>query len=261
MLAAWGFPCTSVDLCYLVKCYLDKKGVTSKFKNNLPTHSFTVKFLQRHKDLSLRTANPIKRSRAAVTREEVTEFIQRWKKTIERVPRHALFNYDESNVRDDPGANKCLFKKGIKYPEKVQNTSKQAYSIMFCGSADGKMLPPMIVYKAQNLYQSWTERGPKNAIYGCSKSGWFDSCLFHRFFFELMLPRLKRIPGKKVLLRDNLSSHINLDVSPQTAPTSSSLLMWPFLGLSKVTGAAPSQSTRRRTSRVQASASASSPPC
>ncbi len=42
------------------------------------------------------------------------------------------------------------------------------------------MLPPMVVYKAANFYQAWKERGPKGAQYYCSKSGWFDACLFEK---------------------------------------------------------------------------------
>lgn len=120
LLGIWGYPFTSTDLCHFVKSYLDKKGVVSVFKNNMPTHSFTYKFVSRHPDLSIRTANPIKRTRAAVTREMVTAFIEHWTKTIEGVPPSSIFNYDETNMRDDPGAKKCLFKKGTNYPEKVQ---------------------------------------------------------------------------------------------------------------------------------------------
>ncbi len=63
---------------------------------------------------------------------------------------------------------------------------------MFCGSAAGEMLPPMVVYKALNLYTSWCERGPKGAIFACSKSGWFGMFEFERWFVDLLLPRLKR---------------------------------------------------------------------
>ena len=41
-----------------------------------------------------------------------------------------MWNYDKSNLRDDPGSKKCLFKMETKYWEMVQNTSKQATSIM-----------------------------------------------------------------------------------------------------------------------------------
>lgn len=212
LLGDWRFPASATDLLYFIKSYLDKKGVVTIFKDNLPSYSFIDKFVRRHKDLTMRSANPIKRSRAAVTREEVKAFMDNWEQTIQGVPPSAIFNYDETNMRDDPGCKKCLFRKGTKYPEKALNTSKQAYSVMFCGSADGHMMPPMIVYKAQNVYESWTERGPKGAKYSFSKSGWFDSFQFQKWFFGIMLPMLKRIVGRKVLLGDNLASHINSDV-------------------------------------------------
>jgi len=80
---------------------------------------------------------------------------------------------------------------------------------MFCGSATGVMLPPMVVYKAQGLYECWCERGPKGTVYACSKSGWFDMYLFEKWFEDLLLPKLKRKTGKKLIVGDNLASHIS----------------------------------------------------
>jgi hypothetical protein len=208
----WCYPFSRRDLCYFVKSYLDKKGATTRFKDNLPTRQFVDKFLRRHKVLRLRTASNIKRSRAQVSRDDVTNFISKFEKSVEGVPPENIFNYDETNLRDDPGNQKCLFKKGTKYCERVINTSKQSTSVMFCGSAAGQLVPPMVAYRAQNLYTSWCERGPKGAVYAVSKSGWFDGCLFERWFFDLMLPILKRKEGKTVLLGDNLSSHISMSV-------------------------------------------------
>jgi len=56
---------------------------------------------------------------------------------------------------------------------------------MFCGSATGTLLPPMVVYKAENLYNEWTTGGPENAVYSISKSGWFDMETFEQWFFEV----------------------------------------------------------------------------
>jgi hypothetical protein len=83
---------------------------------------------------------------------------------------------------------------------------------MIAGNVSGEMVPPMVVYKALNIYSSWCERGPKGALYSCSKSGWFDSYQFEKWFFELLLPILKRKVGKKMLIGDNLSSHISASV-------------------------------------------------
>jgi hypothetical protein len=69
----WGFPLSRMDLCNFVKSYLDKKGVKTAMKNNKPTLGFVKSFLNRYPELSLRQANPIKRSRASVSREDMTE--------------------------------------------------------------------------------------------------------------------------------------------------------------------------------------------
>jgi len=92
------------------------------------------------------------------------------------------------------------------------NTTKSATSVMFCGSAAGTMLPPMVVYKAAHVYKAWKQRGSKGTHYYRSSSGWFDGFLLEKWFFELLLPKLKRQVGKKLLIGDNLSSHHSMAV-------------------------------------------------
>jgi len=60
---------------------------------------------------------------------------------------------------------------------------------MFAGTASGYLLPPYVVYKAENLYDSWTEGEPKGTRYNRSKSG-----------FPADIP--------KAMIDDNLASHI-----------------------------------------------------
>lgn len=45
-----------------------------------------------------------------------------------------------------------------------------------------------------------------------TKSGWFDAGTFEDWFMTTLLPRLKKLPGVKVVIGDNLSSHINLEI-------------------------------------------------
>ncbi|KAJ8912182.1 hypothetical protein NQ315_006149 [Exocentrus adspersus] len=56
------------------------------------------------------------------------------------------------------------------------------------------------------------ENGPKGARYSNSPSGWFDATTFNDWFESLMLPKMKKQPGKKVLICGNLSSHISVQV-------------------------------------------------
>lgn len=91
------------------------------------------------------------------------------------------------------------------------NSSKSSTSVMFSCAGDGSLLPTYVVYKAVHLYDSWTEGGPKFARYNRTKSGWFDSHCFEDWVRTVAIPYLKKLNGKKVLIGDNLSSHLSME--------------------------------------------------
>lgn len=72
--------------------------------------------------------------------------------SIARLPASNILNFDETNLSDDPGSQKCLFRRGMKYPERVMNTSETLISVMFAISGSGSVLPPYTVCKAERLY-------------------------------------------------------------------------------------------------------------
>ena len=119
----------------------------------------------------------IKRGRAEVSHDDVKKCFTNYEKTA-GIPAKNIFNYDETNLRDNPGAVKALFKRGVKYAEQVRDHSKTAISVMFCASAVGELVPPYVVYKGLNCYDSWCQRGPRGALYTSTKSGWFDMFTF-----------------------------------------------------------------------------------
>ena len=111
--------------------------------------------------------------------------------------------------------------------ERKQDHSKQSTSIMFAGNAIGEYLPPMVVYKAQNLYRGWTEGGPHNAVYDVTKNGWFDSRTFEIWFFKVFLPVAQSKVGTKVLIGDNLGSHFSQNVVHTTLENNIKFLTLP----------------------------------
>lgn len=126
-----------------------------------------------------------------------------------------IWNYDETNLSDDPGQKKVICKRGTKYLENICNTSKSSTSLMFCGNAEGRLLAPYVAYKADHMWSTWTENGPEQARYNQSKSSWFDANCFEDWFERQFLPEIRR--GKQpeesaVLIGDNLSSHISYRV-------------------------------------------------
>ena len=124
-------------------------------------------------------------------------------------------NYDETNLSDDAGKKKCLFRRGVKYPERIMKSRKSSTSVMFSATANGELLPTYVVYKALHLMNMWTEGGPAKVRYNRTKYGWFDYVTFEDWFFAVVVPWAKKLDGKKVIIGDNLSSHI----SPQVVKT------------------------------------------
>ncbi len=98
-----------------------------------------------------------------------------------------------------------------KYPECIMNYTKGSTSIMFCGTATGELLPVYVVYKAINMWNTWTVGGPKGAQFNHSKSGRFDALSFDDWFRSIVLPWARWKEGRKVIIGDNLSSHFSAD--------------------------------------------------
>jgi hypothetical protein len=212
-LSEWGFPFTKTDLKITVKMYLDKEGRQEKrLKNNYPGREWTSLFLRRHHEITQRMTQNIAPKRSEVDKEEVKEYFTNLRESLEGIPPENIVNYDETNLVDDPGRKKAIYKRGTKYPERSIHSSKSAVSVMFAGSATGKLLPPYVVYKSEHLWDSWTEGGPENTRYNRSKSGWFDTFCFEDWFTTIALPHFRRLNGQKVLIGDNLSSHFSPSV-------------------------------------------------
>lgn len=211
--AEWGFPLTEFDIRQVVQHYMTRRGRTVKqWKNNLPGTTWAKNFLSRHKDLTVRLAQNIKRSRAEVTEATINEYFSELKQSIEGIPGENIVNYDETNFSDDPGKPKVVCKRGSKHCDRVIDSSKTSISVMMAASASGELLPPFVVYKAKHRYEEWEENGPPGTCYSISKSGWFETATFVEWFRQILLPYFRRKEGSKILIGDNLSSHITLDV-------------------------------------------------
>ena len=55
--------------------------------------------------------------------------------TLDGVSACNIINFDETNLTDDPGRKKCVYRRGCKYPEHVVNSTKASTSIMFAGTS------------------------------------------------------------------------------------------------------------------------------
>ena len=188
MCAEFNYPMGKKKLQNLVQSYCVEHQVKTRWDNDRPGKDWIKLFKKRwsHR-VKVRRPTNIKRSRAKVSPKDLRDFMTRIEPSLEGIPRYNIFNYDESPIRDDPSAEEAFFPKNTRHCEKVQNHSKSSISVMFCVSAAGDMLPPMVVYKSGtgSVYPTWGEGGPEGAVFAANKSGYFDTDKYTKWFQEV----------------------------------------------------------------------------
>jgi hypothetical protein len=135
-----------------VKVYLTRQGrIVKSFEENLLGRDWMKLLLKRHPELTVRFAANIKKVRAGVTENIISDYIDNLKVLAENVPPENIYNYDETNLSDDPGLKRIICRRGCKYPERILNSTKSSTTVTFCGNAAGISIPPYVIYKAENL--------------------------------------------------------------------------------------------------------------
>ena len=219
ILAKWKIPLTAFETRLLVKNYLDALPLAADiFFENMPGRDWLRGFMRRH-NLTKRKADKISSSRGRLSDETLNLYFDELEKELQGIPDSNIFNYDETNLTDDPSSKVVIVHRGLSRVERIVEHSKSSTSVMFCGSADGNYLPPMIVYKceSESVYSTWIGvDGPDNAEYASTKSGWFNKRTFSQWFFNVFLPVASKLSGPTVLIGDNLGSHFSHDVIEAT---------------------------------------------
>ena len=82
----------------------------------------------------------MKAARAEVSEEIISAYFDNLEQSLNEVPPENIFNYDETNVADDPRSKTVIVRRGQNQIEKKTQHSKTSTSIMFCGNAAGEFL-------------------------------------------------------------------------------------------------------------------------
>ncbi|KAF2890162.1 hypothetical protein ILUMI_16011 [Ignelater luminosus] len=126
--------------------------------------------------LKERICQNIKQNRAAVSPNTISDYFNELGKELQGVSPQNILNYGQTNLSDDSGKKTIIAKQGCKYPERT----KQAHNSL----AEGR---------------------PQSAI-GRNLDD------RHGLFRTIAIPFLKKLPGKKILIGDNLSSDLTTEV-------------------------------------------------
>lgn len=99
--------------------------------------------------LSVRLATNIKKQRASIGPAEITEFYENIRNDLATTKPCDMYNYDETNITDDPGSLKLIAPRGRE--RVITEHSRTSIHVMFYGTATGVLLPPMVVYKSKEF--------------------------------------------------------------------------------------------------------------
>ncbi|KAJ8926240.1 hypothetical protein NQ314_021404 [Rhamnusium bicolor] len=121
-------------------------------------------------------------------------------------------SYLDNKGSQHPRFKYSIYLSGTKYPEMNINFPKSATSIMFAATAAGTLMPLYVVYKSDRIYDQGVIGGPPGTIYNRTKSGWFDEPTFQDWFNKVIIPWARSSPEPKIIIGDNLLSHLNVEV-------------------------------------------------
>ncbi len=220
-----GFGLTRGIVTKIICDFLSASARPSPFSGSLPGADWWMGFLQRWPALSERKPQHLSTGRASCANPQtVGSWFERVKSFYSNVGllvggefvaeyEHRIWNSDESGFCLGVTSKKVLARKGSRAVHEVGGASDHQYiTVNVCGNAAGLRLPPYILYKGKNLYNTWTTGGPAGACYGVSQSGWMEEISFMKWFEMQFFPAVKHLveTGPVVMFFDGHYSHLSI---------------------------------------------------
>lgn len=174
-------------------------------------------FLRRNKDISVRKAEGLSRSRVSgMNRQEVDKYFDLLSKIIYdkdlSTKPGCIWNCDESGVQmnNDPGER--LAEKGSKNVGVITSGEKgETISILVCCNAEGIFIPPYCIFKGVYSKPIYSYGAPPGTVIKMRKeSAYISSDLFKEWFLNHFLPRKQA--GINLLILDGHAAHMSIEV-------------------------------------------------
>ncbi|KAJ1526691.1 hypothetical protein ONE63_008271 [Megalurothrips usitatus] len=198
----WGYPFGRWDLRLVVKQYLDACGRSEpRFKENFPGDMWIEKYLYRHPIVAEKLCRNIPSRGTFVDMEAVKRYILNLSLVIPTVQPENVMNFMEIGLTGDPLKSMVLELRDLRYPV-GKRKAKSSAAVMIACTAAGKVLPSYIIFEGKRNIMG---TGKFAGEYYGSKTGWFDETAFQYWLESVVFPWADNLPGKKVLIGDNLA--------------------------------------------------------
>ena len=199
---------------------LDLSGKkVSHFKANRPGKAWWLGFLSRHPDLSLKNAEALDVARAAdCSQANILSWHKKYEdvlKQFEITNPEYICNCDETGFALQSKSGKILTDKGHKNPYSISSSNKSQMTVLMCGTASGKVLPPFILFPGKTINPSYAVDLTAEATCFPTEKGWMNKEAFLRWIKEVFIPYWPKASdrGYILLLLDGHTLHINYETS------------------------------------------------
>ena len=204
-----GYARSKQEIISMVRNVVAAKGN----HDGVVTDGWWSSFKRRHGSLTLRTAKPLPYARVVSSSPEIiSHYYDLLEQTLSNNDKPCqIYNMDETGMPLDPTPTKVVTVKGTKHPTCITTDNKAQITVVGCCSADGRALPPMVIFDRKNLKPELTLGEFPGTTYGLSKNGLLDGELFALWFNNLFLPYA--VPLRPFLLiMDGHSTHYQLSI-------------------------------------------------
>jgi hypothetical protein len=213
----WGFGLSRREVIEAVKIFVETNNIKTPFKNNIPGEDWFLKFKSRH-NLSIKKPQGLEYARKKMTDPfTVYGYFDILKSTLQELnlfdAPSRIWNLDETSMALDPLKTKVVGQRGKACSRITSGPGRENMTVLFAASASGQKAPPLVIFKAKNLWNEWI---PKTEIfpdmtYAASENGWMNSEIFFNYFKKSFL---KTIGNDRpvLLIYDGHTTHLRTDL-------------------------------------------------
>jgi hypothetical protein len=176
------------------------------------------KFFLRAPELNTRWSQPLDKDRCSGMTYEI---VNDWFELIEGVQKEYHIEKADTYNMDEKGFNlgsigkeKVACTKENVHVYINEPTNREWVSLIECISADGRILPVFIIFKAKIMLETWMLALEKEGKICLSDKGWTDNYLGLQWFKQVFHPQTKKtLKGEyRLLIVDGHASHVTSEV-------------------------------------------------
>ncbi|CAB3244885.1 unnamed protein product [Arctia plantaginis] len=127
---------------------------------------------------------------------------------VPRVIQIAILNFNPESSSDKT----VVGEKGESSSRVISTSGRENTTFVLAANAAGKRAPPLIIFKAKNIWDQWRappEKEYPGTAYAASPNGWMETEIFTNYFEKVLIPALG--PERPVLvIYDGHSTHVSL---------------------------------------------------